>query len=192
MAAPHLISAELIAAKRGVRARALAIRGACDPVLAVAVSLAALNGWDLPPAAVVAGFWPIGDEIDIRPLLRGLTARGHPVVLPVTGRRGTALTFRLWQPGDVLIRERFGTMRPTAEERRPDALIVPLLAFDRRGYRVGYGGGFYDRTLAGLPGALTLGAAYAAQEVDRVPVGPLDVRLDTIATEQGLIHCKEP
>ncbi len=81
-------------------------------------------------------------------------------------------------------------MRSSGEERRPGALVVPLLAFDRRGHRLGYGGGYYDRTLAGLPGALTLGVAFAAQEVDAVPVGPGDMPLDAVATEQGVIVCK--
>ena len=113
-------------------------------------------------------------------------------MLPVTGGRGAALAFRTWQPGAALVRERFGTMRPMGEERRPDFLLVPLLAFDRGGRRLGYGAGYYDRTLAGLPGAFKLGCAYAAQEVARVPAGPHDVRLDAVATEEGVIVCEEP
>jgi 5-formyltetrahydrofolate cyclo-ligase len=136
---------------------------------------------------VVAGFWPLPREIDILPLLHSLVERGHPVALPVTVRRGGPLSFRLWRPGDVLIRERFGTMRPVGEPAVPDYLLVPLLAFDRRGYRLGYGGGFYDRTLAGLPDAMTVGCGFAAQELDEVPVGPYDIRLAAIATELGVI-----
>ena len=71
----------------------------------------------------------------------------------------------------------------------PGFLLVPLLAFDRRGHRLGYGGGFYDRTLAGLPGAFALGCAYAVQEVDAVPVAPYDRRLDAVATEREVIFC---
>jgi 5-formyltetrahydrofolate cyclo-ligase len=110
-------------------------------------------------------------------------------VLPVTPQRGEVLTFRGWQPGDALIPERFGTMRPIGELLTPDTLLIPLLAFDAAGRRLGYGGGFYDRTLAGLPGRFRLGCAFAAQQVDAVPVGPYDMRLDAVATENGIIRC---
>jgi len=133
----------------------------------------------------------MGEEIDIRPLLHALHARGHPIVLPVTPKRGEALSFRLWQPGDVLVREKFGTMRPTGEERVPTFLLVPLLAFDRFGHRLGYGGGYYDRTLSGLRDAFALGCAYAAQEVEELPVAPHDVSLDAVATERGVIFFKD-
>ena len=132
-----------------------------------------------------------GQEIDIRPLLVALHERGHPIVLPETPKRGNPLIFRLWQPGAVMVPERFGTSRPDGEVRPPDFLLVPLLAFDRRGYRVGYGAGYYDRTLAALPGRFRLGVAYAAQELDAVPAGSYDERLDAVATERGVIFCKD-
>ncbi|WP_428488819.1 5-formyltetrahydrofolate cyclo-ligase [Rhodopila sp.] len=140
-------------------------------------------------AKIVSGFWPIGDEIDIRPLLHALHDRGCKIALPVTPRRGEALTFRAWHPGDVLVAERFGTMRPIGEEVVPDMLLVPLLAFDVAGGRLGYGGGFYDRTLAALPDRFRLGCGFAAQQVDAVPIGPYDMRLDAVATENGIIRC---
>ena len=86
-----------------------------------------------------------------------------------------------------MVAERFGTRRPVGEPAVPEYLLVPLLAFDRRGYRLGYGGGFYDRTLAALPGAVAVGCGFAAQELDEVPVGPYDIRLAAIATELGVI-----
>ncbi len=190
MAAPHMPDPDLIAAKRAARARALALRASLDPALGTRLAAHVLRDRPPPARAVVAGFWPIDREIDIRPLLADLHARGHPVVLPVTGRRGESLRFRLWQPGAALIPERFGTFRPTGEERRPEMLLVPLLAFDRMGGRLGYGAGFYDRTLAGLPGATALGCAYAALEVACVPTGPHDRHLDAVATEDGVIACK--
>ena len=170
----------------------LAAREAWDPACG-----AALGGWLLrevpPPAgAVVSGFWPMGREIDIRPLLVALHERGHPIVLPETPKRGNPLIFRHWRPGDALLPERFGTSRPDGVVLAPDFLLVPLLAFDRRGYRVGYGAGYYDRTLAALPGRFRLGVAYAAQELDEVPNGPYDQRLDAVATERGVIFCKDP
>jgi 5-formyltetrahydrofolate cyclo-ligase len=177
-------------AKRRVRQRALAARAGHDQ----GAGGAALAGHVLyhlppPPGAIVAGFLPIGDEIDLLPLLHALHDRGHPIALPVTPKRGLPLTFRLWIPGDELVEERFGTRRPTGPDCTPDFLLVPLLAFDAKGGRLGYGGGFYDRTLATLPNRFRLGCAFAAQQVDAVPVGPYDIRLDAVATENGIIHC---
>jgi 5-formyltetrahydrofolate cyclo-ligase len=191
MVAPHIPSMnDLDAAKRAARETALARRQGLDP-LAAGQALAGHVLRDCPPplGAIVSGFWPIGEEIDIRPLLHALHERGHPVVLPVTPRRGEALTFRGWQPGDALVPERFGTMRPIGDLLIPDVLLIPLLAFDVAGGRLGYGGGFYDRTLAGLPGRFRLGCAFAAQQVDAVPFGPYDMRLDAVATENGIIRC---
>jgi 5-formyltetrahydrofolate cyclo-ligase len=142
-----------------------------------------------PPGAVVAGFWPLGREIDIRPLLAALDARGHAIVLPETPPRGQPLIFRRWTAATAMQRERFGTLCPAGEVLAPDFLLVPLLAFDRAGRRLGYGAGYYDRTLAALPGRPAIGCAYAAQEVDAVPAGPQDVRLDAVATERGVIVC---
>jgi 5-formyltetrahydrofolate cyclo-ligase len=185
--------AALIEAKQALRQRMLGTRAAWDPAASGAAVAATVLRVAPPPAGVVvSGYWPIADELDIRPLLIALHHRGHPIVLPVTPKRGNPLTFRLWRPGDVLEAERFGTFRPVGEERVPDFLLVPLLAFDRRGHRVGYGAGFYDRTLAGLPGRFALGVAFAAAEVDAVPAGPTDMRLDAIATETELIPRKDP
>jgi 5-formyltetrahydrofolate cyclo-ligase len=169
----------------------LAARKRWDPVASgAAIAATVLRACRPPAGAVVSGYWPIADELDIRPLLTALHNGGHPIVLPVTPKRGNPLTFRVWRPGDVLEPEPFGTFRPVGEERVPDFLLVPLLAFDRRGYRVGYGAGFYDRTLAGLPRRLALGVAFATQEVDEVPAGPTDIPLKAIATETDLITCK--
>jgi 5-formyltetrahydrofolate cyclo-ligase len=181
---------DLDAAKQAAREAALVRRNGLNAEAAgQALALRVLRGCPPPPGAVVSGFWPLGPEIDIRPLLLALHDRGHRIALPVTPRRGEALTFRGWNPGDVLVQERFGTMRPIGEILVPDVLLIPLLAFDAAGGRLGYGGGFYDRTLAGLPGRLRMGCAFAAQQVDAVPVGPYDIRLDAVATEQGIIRC---
>jgi 5-formyltetrahydrofolate cyclo-ligase len=181
---------DLDAAKRAARQAALARRRGLDSERA-GEALAANVLRDCPPpiGAIVSGFWPIGDEIDLRPLLRALHERGNRLALPVTPRRGEPLTFREWQPGDVLVPERFGTVRPTGDILIPDMLLIPLLAFDSKGGRLGYGGGFYDRTLATLPNRFRLGCAFAAQQVDAVPDGPYDIRLDAVATESGIIRC---
>lgn len=181
---------DLDAAKRAAREAAFAHREGLDAEAAGrALATHVLCDCPPPPSAVVSGFWPLGREIDIRPLLLRLHHLGHQIALPVTPRRGEALTFRGWQPGDVLIPERFGTMRPIGEILVPDVLLIPLLAFDSRGGRLGYGGGFYDRTLAALPGRFRMGCAFTAQLVDAVPVGPYDIPLDAVATEQGIIRC---
>jgi 5-formyltetrahydrofolate cyclo-ligase len=143
-----------------------------------------------PPGAVVSGFWPMGPEIDIRPLLLSLLGRGHVIALPVTPKRGQPLRFRRWRWGEPLARGPLGTRQPASgEEVRPDWLLVPLLTFDRAGRRLGYGGGYYDRTLASLPGATAIGCAHAAQEVPEVPAGPEDALLFRVATEVGVIEC---
>ncbi len=138
---------------------------------------------------VVSGFWPIKDEIDIRPLMIELFNQGCQLALPVVQGRGQPLLFRAWRPGDPLDAGVFGTLQPSArrETVEPDALIVPLLACDEGGWRLGYGGGFYDRTLAGLRARRTVtavGVGFDAQLVPEVPHGPGDQRLDWLLTDR--------
>jgi len=151
--------------------------------------LPALDG----PAGTVGFYWPFKGEYDPRPLARLLHARGVRLALPVVVERARPVAFRAWWPG---IRMRPGIWDiPVPDEGdwvRPEVLLVPLLGFDLRGYRLGYGSGYYDRTLAGLPGRFRLGVAYAAQELDEVPAGPYDERLDAVATERGVTFCKDP
>ncbi len=146
----------------------------------------------LPIEAPISGFWPMGSEIDIRPLLEKLNGKGHPVGLPVVARKSAPLIFRRWQTGDNLISGGFGTSipDPNQPEIEPRVLFVPLLAFDRQGYRLGYGGGFYDRTLERLRRIgprLAVGVAFAAQEVAEVPRDRYDQKLDVIVTEREVI-----
>ena len=181
----------MVQQKRQQRAAAIAARSGQDPALGVHLAGHVLAGWRFRPGSVVAGFWPLAGEIDIRPLLLALAGRGHPVVLPVTPARGNPLSFRRWQPGDVLVAERFGTRRPTGELMTPDLLRVPLLAFDGQCRRLGYGGGFYDRTLAALPSRPAIGCAFAAQRVDCVAAEAHDIPLHAVATERGLLLPKD-
>lgn len=165
-----------------------------DPVAAgYALCERVLGALSLPAGCVVSAYWPMGSELDPRPLMQTLHATGHPFCLPVVVRAGEPLVFRAWAPGDALETAGFGTSVPGADrpQLRPDLLIVPLLAFDRSGYRLGYGGGFYDRTLAelraqGRPTAV--GFAFAAQEVAEVPRDGYDQRLDWIVTEAEAVR----
>jgi 5-formyltetrahydrofolate cyclo-ligase len=146
-----------------------------------------------PEGAIIAGYWPMGDEMDPRPLMLALASLGLALALPVTPPRGQPLTFRAWAPGGALRPGPVGTSEPAEGALvNPDWLLVPLLAFDRAGRRLGYGGGYYDRTLAALPGAKAIGIAYAGQEMPEVPAGPQDMRLPLIATEDSVIICGDP
>lgn len=144
----------------------------------------------VPRDAAVSGFWPIREEIDVRPLLEALAARGNVCALPVIVGRGRPLVFRRWRPGDTLEAASFGLKEPpaSAPEVAPRVLLVPLLAFDGSGRRLGYGAGFYDRTLARLrarSAVLAVGIAYAGQRFESVPAGADDEPLDWVVTELG-------
>jgi 5-formyltetrahydrofolate cyclo-ligase len=139
--------------------------------------------------AVVSGFWPIKEEIDIRPLMIDLFNEGCQLALPVVQGKGQRLLFRAWRPGDALEAGVFGTLQPSVKREviEPEALLVPLLACDEDGWRLGYGGAFYDRTLAALRrrGKITaVGVGFDAQRVPEVPHGPQDQRLDWLLTDQ--------
>ena len=148
---------------------------------------------DLEGINPVGGYWPIRTEVDPRPLMEALLERGQDVALSQI--RHPHLSWRLWQPGDVLVKGGFGVREPgpDAPEVFPKALLVPLVAFDRRGGRIGYGKGHFDRAIAALEEqhpTLTIGLAYAVQEIDEVPVEPHDRLLDVIITEAELIRTK--
>lgn len=145
--------------------------------------------------AVVALYYPLKDELDPGPLAEALAARGTALALPVVVRRNAPLAFRRWTPGETLVDGRYGAMTPpeSAEAAMPDIVVAPLVAFDRAGARLGYGGGYYDRTLEALRATratLAVGYAYGAQEVDVLPLAPLDQRLDWIVTERGAIRAR--
>jgi 5-formyltetrahydrofolate cyclo-ligase len=147
------------------------------------------------PAAVVSGFSPIRSEINPLPLLRAFARAGARLALPTLVGRGHPLLFREWAFGAELKRGQWGIREPTPEapEVKPDILIVPLAAFDRRGYRIGYGAGYYDLTLNGLRAVkpiIALGIAFAEQEIEQVPVLSHDARLDLVVTERDVIDCR--
>ncbi len=146
-----------------------------------------------PPGAVVSGYAAIRDELSPLPLLEALCAGGHPVALPVTAGKGAPLIFRAWQPGAPLETGAFSVPVPgeDAAELTPGIVLVPLLAFDRQGFRLGYGAGFYDRTLAGLraKGSVTaIDIAFDEQRLEAVPRDAYDEPLDWVLTPTGPIR----
>lgn len=144
----------------------------------------------LPPFSVVAGYAPLGGELDPGPVLARLTARGASLALPAAVARAAPLVFREATGGGAFAPDAFGIPAPSSRARvlTPDLVIAPVLAFDRRGGRLGQGAGCYDRTLAGLRAAgrvFVIGLAYAGQEVDQTPADDHDQPLDAILTEMG-------
>ena len=181
--------------KDALRAEAFARREALARDMRVAASQAirdrALALPELAAASPVGGYWPIRSEVDPRPLMHALIERGQSVALSQILH--PRLSWRLWQPDDVLIKGGFGVREPgpDAPECFPRALLVPLAAFDRRGGRLGYGKGHFDRSIAGLSEqhpVLTIGLAYAVQEIDAVPLESHDQPLDVIVTETETIR----
>lgn len=144
----------------------------------------------LPDRPVIAGYWPQGAEIDPRPLMQALQARGLRLALPAVTARNAPLAFRAWTPGTPLRSGAHGTSEPPEDAAglRPDLMLCPLVAFDRAGHRLGQGGGYYDRTLAALRSAgpvLAVGLAFAAQEAEMLPSEAHDMRLDWVVTDRA-------
>jgi 5-formyltetrahydrofolate cyclo-ligase len=159
------------------------------PAARAAVSDALLSALEPHFGRPLSGYLPIRTEADPRPAMAH-AARLGPVGVPMVMGSGLPLTFRSWTPQSALVEATFGVQVPQdTAEMVPEVLIVPMLAFDDRGYRLGYGGGFYDRTLERLRAAgpvLAIGFAFAAQRVDRLPIEATDQPLDLIVTEDGL------
>ena len=181
--------------KAALRQAALARRDALPPAERMATALAVAERGlpvDIPPGTVVSGFSPLKSEISPLPLLRRLADAGASLALPVVIGRGQPLVMRAWSFGAPLVSGVWGIREPPADapELFPDILIVPLLAFDRRGHRIGYGAGYYDMTIARLRAmkpVTAIGIAFAAQEIAAVPATPRDARLDLVLTERGAI-----
>ena len=183
-----------------LRSEALARRGKIEPAARAAFSRR-LADEGLRLARVwrprsVSVFYPLRDEPDTAPLLSALADEGFATALPVVVGRGSALAFRLWRPGEPT---RAGAMsiREPVEDAPvvdPDLLFVPLACFDRRGHRIGYGAGYYDRTLSNLRAMKpvhAIGVAYGICEVAAVPYETHDQTLDAIVTEQETILFSE-
>ena len=186
--------------KRAERTRALARRAAAfaahGPSAGARLAEHGLSFLEVAPGAIVSGFSAIRDEIDAGPLLSRLHAAGHPLALPVMEGKGLPLVFRAWSPGDAMGKVQWGIAEPLPDKQvlDPDIVLVPLLAFDAAGHRLGYGGGFYDRTLARLRAikpVVAVGIAYDELKVDAVPHRSYDEPLDWVLTPSGPIRCSE-
>jgi 5-formyltetrahydrofolate cyclo-ligase len=150
----------------------------------------------IAPGAIVAGFMPMKSEINPLPLMRKLAATGAQLALPVVAGQGKPLIMRAWAFGEPLIAGVWGIREPApfAPAVAPDMLIVPLLAFDRAGQRIGYGAGYYDLTIAALrarQAVVAIGLAFAAQEIAAVPATPRDAPLDLVLTEREAIDLRQ-
>ena len=182
--------------KAALRRGALARRAALAPALRAAFSerlrVEGLSLASRHAARTVSAFHPIRDEPDTLALLAALAARGLATALPITGARGERLTFRAFRPGDPTVPGALNIPEPApgAALVEPDLLFVPLAAFDRRGHRIGYGAGHYDRTLNFLRArrpTVAVGVAYAVCEVEAVPAEAHDEPLDYLLTDAELI-----
>jgi len=180
--------------KSVLRQAALEARGKAHRALGATASAAFLDHFladiQLSPAAIVAGYFPIRSEADVGPLLDKLSQLGHTCALPKVVGAEKPLTFHQWEPGSPTASGPFGTRVPMSDapEVVPDIVLVPLLAFDLVGTRLGYGGGFYDRTLCRLRkrgSCLAVGIAFSAQERDLLLRDPYDEALDWVVTEVG-------
>jgi 5-formyltetrahydrofolate cyclo-ligase len=177
------------------RAEAIARRDALPAVeRASAAEAIAARAFPIAVASgvIVSGFSPMRSEISPVPLMRKLANAGARLALPVVAGKGRPLIMREWAFGEPLTSGVWGIRepKPEAPEVAPDILLVPLLAFDRRGHRVGYGAGYYDMTITVLrarKSVIAVGIAFAAQEIDAVPDTPRDARLDLVLTERETI-----
>lgn len=189
--------AAMIDAKRAMRAEARAAQRAAHTAHGRDAGARLRDNFraaiPVPKDAVVSGYWPMEGEMDPRLLMADLAARGHALCLPVVQGRGKPLLFRAWRKGDAMVPGSLGIPAPGPEAAvlMPNLLLVPMLAFDREGFRLGHGAGYYDMTLAALRAAgpvLAVGIAYTGQEMPRVPREAHDQRLDWLVTEREVIQ----
>ena len=185
--------ADMARAKAGLRQFASKKRAGLSETFRAAASAAAerhfLEKVPVPEGATVALYWPMGDELDCRNLVKALRKRGHPICLPTIIGPDRPLVLRLWEGGEELAPGPFGTSEPGKNSRRvfPDIIVLPLLGFDSHGNRLGYGKGYYDRTIAAMDREpLLVGLAFDVQELEHIPASPHDVPLHMVVTEKGL------
>ena len=198
---PGLRPEEALAARAGrrqaLRRQGIERRMALPPPTHAALStrVCALIQQHFPELAGmhVAFCWPYKNEPDLRPLMQGWQAEGNPgfaALLPVVVDAGRALTFRAWTPDCTMHADRYGIPTPSSGEfLTPEALLIPVNVFDTRGYRIGYGGGYFDRTLASLrPRPIAIGVGFELARVDSIDPEEHDEPLAAIVTEAGVLR----
>lgn len=188
--------------KDALRQRAAEARAAIDPATrqsaALAIEELVFNTFDLKQECrgeALCAFWPVAHEIDCRQILSRASGEGIEIGLPVVVRRYEPLIFRRWRPEDELEAGPHNTQhpRPDAPQVTPRVMLVPMLSFTRAGFRLGYGGGYFDQTLEVLRKngpILAIGLAFSAQEVEKLPLEPHDQPLDWVVTEKEAIDCR--
>jgi 5-formyltetrahydrofolate cyclo-ligase len=188
-----MVDVDIGQAKSALRLQAHAARAALRQAYrseaAEAVARLFFEHINLSSGDIVAAYWPIRDELDCQAIMVRLMEASHILVLPAVTGSERPLEMRVWEQGASLFAAGFGTLAPSplAPQAQPDIVLIPLLGFDRAGTRLGYGGGYYDRTLASLPKKPKLvGLAFAAQELPLIPREPHDVALDVVITEAGV------
>jgi len=170
---------QLLADRHAIREE---VRRARDKAIGARV----LAWWRANPAPMLGVYWPIRGEPDLRQAYDELASLGARLALPMVDRRDAPLRFAAWQPGDVLVNDAFGVPVPqqAGAPVHPDALLVPCVGFNAGHVRLGYGGGYYDRTLAVNPRPLAVGIAYASS-LAAFPCEPHDIPLDEVITESS-------
>jgi 5-formyltetrahydrofolate cyclo-ligase len=187
--------------RRDMRARRRALSPRAAALASIAIVHRLIRLAPMRRARSVAGYWPVDGEPDVREALLVARARGAVVLLPVLSTRGSHMRFVPWQPGAPLVRNRYGIPEPLPARRRfypaaaIDLVLAPLLAFDRRGHRLGQGGGYYDRAFAGIAGrprpwSPIVGVAYEQQRVEELEAAPWDVPLSIVVTDRHTYRCR--
>jgi 5-formyltetrahydrofolate cyclo-ligase len=189
-AQPDTIARAKAELRQVAKAQRTALSSETRAAAGAALARIGLNFVTLAPGKIIGGFMPIGEEISPLPLMAALQAQGCVLALPVMAGKTEPLTFRAYAPGDALATAVWGIREPLPDKPTllPDIVLTALLAFDDQGYRLGYGGGYYDRTISALRGKkslTTIGLAYDQQWVDAVPRLDYDERLDWILTPSG-------
>ena len=186
---------EIAALKKELRAEQVRLRDAL-PAAERQAAAQAIADRPFPvsfaPGTIISGFSALKSEINPVPLMRRLAEAGAQLALPIVVGRGKSLIFRAWSFGDPFRAGVWGIREPLPEapEVDPDILLVPMLAFDRAGQRIGYGAGYYDMSIARLRAVkrvVAVGIAFAAQEIPHVPATPRDARLDLVVTEHEVV-----
>jgi len=157
----------------------------------IKVAASFLQNITLQQHSVISAYWPLPTELDCRPLVNALFNEGYRLALPAVIVKKQSMCFRCWKPGDSLAKSDLGVLEPLpiAKEITPNVVIAPFLAINSQGFRLGYGGGYYDRALRALrktaPDLLAVGLGYSVQEVATLPYDENDEPMDWLVTEQG-------